>query len=82
MSTDKRHRLGSSFRRVWAANTMSNLGDGLYQFALPVLALTTTPSPALVAGVTVMLTLAWPLFGLQAGALVDRSRGPADWFPP
>jgi MFS family permease len=51
---------------------MSNLGDGLYQFALPVLALTTTQSPALVAGVTVMLTLAWPLFGLQAGAVVDR----------
>lgn len=72
MTTGKPPRPAASFRYLWAANTMSNLGDGLYQFALPVLALSTTQSPALVAGVTVMLTLAWPLFGLQAGALVDR----------
>jgi MFS family permease len=61
------------FRRLWGANSLSNLGDGLYTFMLPVLALQVTSSPALVAGVTVMLGLAWPLFGLQAGSIVDRA---------
>jgi MFS family permease len=62
-----------NFRRLWGANSLSNLGDGLYTFMLPVLALQLTTSPALVAGVTVMLGLAWPLFGLQAGSIVDRT---------
>lgn len=65
-------RSATPFRALWTANALSNLGDGLYQFALPILALTTTQSPALVSGVTVTLTLAWPLFGLHAGAIVDR----------
>ncbi len=60
------------FARLWTANVFSNLGDGLYQFALPLLALELTRSPSLVAGVTLMLTLAWPLFGLHAGTIVDR----------
>ena len=63
---------GLAYRTLWTANAFSNLGDGLYQFALPLLAFSTTQSPALVAGVTVALTLAWPLFGLHAGAIVDR----------
>jgi MFS family permease len=62
-----------NFWRLWGANSLSNLGDGLYTFMLPVLALELTTSPALVAGVTVMLGLAWPLFGLQAGSIVDRA---------
>lgn len=62
-------------RRFWnvlAANAASNLGDGLYQFALPLLALGLTRSPTLIAGVTLALTLAWLVFGLHAGSLVDR----------
>jgi MFS family permease len=62
----------SRFWRLWTANSLSNLGDGLYQFALPLLALDITRSPSLVSGVTLMLTLAWPIFGLHAGSVVDR----------
>lgn len=66
-------RLAEPFWRLWAANVLSNLGDGIYQFALPVLAIGATRSPVLVSSVTVTLTAAWPLFGLHAGAIVDRS---------
>jgi MFS family permease len=61
-----------SFGRLWTANAFSNLGDGIYQFALPLIALDLTRSPSLVSGVTLMLTLAWPVFGLHAGSVVDR----------
>jgi MFS family permease len=61
-----------AFWRLWTANGTSNLGDGLYQFALPLLALEISRAPSLVAGVTLMLTLAWPVFGLHAGSIVDR----------
>jgi MFS family permease len=60
------------FWRLWTGNAFSNLGDGLYQFALPLIALDITRSPSLVSGVTLMLTLAWPVFGLHAGSVVDR----------
>jgi MFS family permease len=60
------------FWRLWTASSLSNLGDGLYQFALPLLAVDITRSPSLVSGVTLMLTLAWPIFGLHAGSIVDR----------
>lgn len=62
-----------ALRALWAASGLSNLGDGLHQFALPLLAAQLTTAPSLVAGVTVMATLAWPLFGLQAGSIVDRT---------
>lgn len=65
-------RLGRSFAGLWAATGLTNLGDGLYLFALPLIAVDLTDSPGLVAGLTVVLTAAWPLFGLPAGGLVDR----------
>jgi MFS family permease len=65
-------RKPGAFWRLWTASSLSNLGDGLYQFALPLLALELTRSPSLIAGVTLMLTLAWPVFGLHAGSVVDR----------
>ena len=68
-ATDRRP---GAFWRLWTASSLSNLGDGLYQFALPLLALEITRSPSLVSGVTLMLTLAWPVFGLHAGSVVDR----------
>jgi MFS family permease len=60
------------FWRLWSASTLSNLGDGIYQFALPLLALELTRAPSLVSGVTLALTLAWPVFGLHGGGIVDR----------
>jgi len=51
---------------------MSNLADGVFQVALPLLALRLTRSPALIAGVSLAARLPWLLFALQAGALADR----------
>jgi MFS family permease len=63
---------GRGFWLLWSANSASNLGDGLYQFILPVLAVQLTSTPSLVAGVNVMLTISWLVFALQAGSIVDR----------
>ncbi|HEX8134236.1 MAG TPA: MFS transporter, partial [Actinomycetes bacterium] len=44
-------RLGLPFWRLWSASALSNLADGLVKIALPLVAVTVTDSPALVAGV-------------------------------
>jgi MFS family permease len=64
--------LGPSFWKLWSASALSNLADGLVKVALPLVAVTLTNSPTLVAGVTLAVTLPWLLFALPAGALVDR----------
>ncbi len=51
---------------------MSNLADGVFKVALPLVAVGFTRSPALIAGLTFAMTLPWLLFALPAGALVDR----------
>jgi MFS family permease len=69
----RRATLGSpNFVALWGSTTASNLADGLFQVALPLLALTLTRSPGLIAAVTFALTLPWLLFALPVGALVDR----------
>jgi MFS family permease len=68
----ERGRLGLAFWRLWSASTLSNLADGLVKIALPLVAVTLTDSPGLVAGVTLAVTLPWLLFALPAGALADR----------
>jgi MFS family permease len=65
-------RLGVPFWRLWSASALSNLADGLVKIALPLVAVTVTNSPALVAGVALAVTLPWLLFALPAGALADR----------
>jgi len=65
-------RLGLPFWQLWSASTLSNLADGLVKIALPLVAVTLTDSPGLVAGVTLAVTLPWLLFALPAGALADR----------
>jgi len=65
-------RLGLPFWRLWSASSVSNLADGLVKVALPLIAVTLTDSPGLVAGVTLAVTLPWLLFALPAGALADR----------
>jgi MFS family permease len=57
---------------LWSANALSNLGDGLYQTALPLLAASLSSQPLLLAGLTITLSLPWLVFALQAGSLVDR----------
>jgi MFS family permease len=64
--------LGPNYRRLWTASGFSNLADGVFQIALPLLALRLTRSPALIAGVALAGRLPWLVFALQAGALADR----------
>src|SRR5512145_717240 len=63
----------ANFWMVWSANSFSNLGDGLYQVTLPLLAAQLSRSPSLIAILGVMSSLPWLIFALQAGSIVDRS---------
>jgi MFS family permease len=64
--------LGPEYRKLWAASTISNLGDGVTLVAGPLLAATLTRDPVLVAGVAFAQRVPWLLFPLISGALVDR----------
>ena len=65
-------RLGRNYWRLWWANTISSTGDGAFVAALPLLAVTISRDPRLVAVVTAAIYLPWMLLSLPAGALVDR----------
>ncbi|GAA0943698.1 MFS transporter [Actinocorallia libanotica] len=67
-----RVKLPAGFGRLWTAQTVSSLGDGVTHAALPLLALTLTRDPMALAVVTAAGTLPWLLFGVLGGALVDR----------
>jgi MFS family permease len=71
-SAPGRSRLGSGYWRVWWANTVSSIGDGAFVSALPLLAVTITRDPRLIAVVSAAFYLPWLLLSLPAGALVDR----------
>ncbi|MEU9836888.1 MFS transporter [Streptosporangium sp. NPDC048047] len=62
----------AGFGRLWTAQTVSSLGDGVTHAALPLLTLTLTRDPMALAVVTAAGTLPWLLFGVLGGALVDR----------
>jgi MFS family permease len=64
--------LGPNYRKVWASAAASNLADGIFWVALPLIAVTLTTEPALVAGVSVAARLPWLFFVLFAGAIADR----------
>jgi MFS family permease len=61
-----------NYRKLWLATAVSNVGDGVREVALPLLAAATTRDPALVAGVAFANRLPWLLLSLVSGALVDR----------
>lgn len=63
---------GRNFGALWAGTAATNLADGVVKLTLPLVALSLTDSPALVAGTTLANTLPWLLFSLPAGALADR----------
>lgn len=62
----------SPFAKLWAASAISNVGDGIGLTAFPLLAASLSRDPAEVAGLTVAFTAPWLVFGIPAGALVDR----------
>ena len=64
--------LGLNYRKLWASSAVSNLSDGIFVVALPLIAVQLTTSPLLVAGVSIAGRLPWLVFVLIAGALADR----------
>jgi MFS family permease len=65
----------ADFRRLWAAETVSQVGTQITQLAMPVLAVTLLAATPLQMGVlTALETAAFLLIGLPAGAWVDRWR--------
>ena len=73
LTTATPERLGRSFWTLLASSAMSNLADGVFKVALPLLAVRFTRSPALVAGLQLVQTLPWLLGALHIGAVIDRS---------
>src|SRR5829696_365518 len=72
-TTDARPgRLGANYWKLWSASAASNLADGVFWIAFPLLAVRLTDSPVLIAGVAVVGRLPWIVFVLVAGALADR----------
>ncbi|WP_327025101.1 MFS transporter [Micromonospora sp. NBC_01739] len=61
-----------NFRALWAGAAVTNLADGVVKLTLPLVTVSMTDSPALVAGISVANTLPWLLFSLPAGVLADR----------
>lgn len=64
--------LGANYWKLWTSSAISNLADGVFFIALPLLAIRLTDSPALIAGLAFALRLPWLFFALIAGALADR----------
>ena len=64
--------LGPNYWKLWGSSAASNLADGIFWIAFPLLAIQLTDSPALVAGIAVAGRLPWLVFVLVAGALADR----------
>lgn len=64
--------MGRNYWRLLGASGASNLADGVFFIALPLIAIRFTDSPVLIAGLAVVSRLPWLLFVLVAGALADR----------
>lgn len=65
-------RLGRSYQRLWGASALSNLGDGVYLGALPLLAATLSRDPLDISLVVAASWLPWLLLGVLSGAVADR----------
>jgi MFS family permease len=67
-----RRSLGTTFSRLWWATGISSSGDGLLVVAMPLLALTLTRSPLLIAGLTGANRAARAIAALPGGVIADR----------
>jgi MFS family permease len=65
-------RVGSGFHRLVASSGLSNLADGVFTVALPLVTLRITRDPGAMGAVVLSQRLPWLLFALPAGALADR----------
>lgn len=64
--------MGPAFNRIWASSIVSNLSDGVMLAAVPLLAISLTDSPVLIAAIGAMVMLPWLLFAIPIGVMVDR----------
>lgn len=62
----------SQFGKLWAAGSVSSLGDGVTLAAGPLLAATLTRDPVQISWLMVAEQLPWTLLALPSGAVVDR----------
>jgi MFS family permease len=65
-------KLPLNYWKLWFADTISNLGNGVSAIAFPWLASALTRSPLTIAIVGLMSQLPWLLFTLPAGVITDR----------
>lgn len=64
--------LTPALRRILGAASISNLGDGIYFVALPLLGATITKDPTSIAGIAAVGMVPSLLLALPAGGFVDR----------
>ena len=64
--------LGTNFRWIFSSTSVSNLGDGVLLAAGPLLVVSVTREPIAVAMAVLAQRLPWLLFGVFAGAVIDR----------
>lgn len=64
--------LGTNFRWIWSSSTVANLADGVLLAAGPLLVASITLEPFPIAMALFVQRLPWLLFGVLAGALIDR----------
>ena len=72
-STRPVDRLPAAYWRLWTASTISNLGDGVFMVALPLLAARLTRSEVSISLVAAAASLPWLILSLPIGAIIDRS---------
>ena len=65
-------RFGTGFRRLLASSWASDLGDGVALAAGPLLVVSQTRDPFLIALATLLQRLPWHVLGLHAGVIADR----------
>jgi MFS family permease len=65
-------KLDGNYWRLWWANAINCVGDGAFNAALPLLAVTVTKDPRQIALIATATYLPWLLFSLPAGVIVDR----------
>ena len=67
-----RRSLGGAFRRLWWATGISASGDGLLAVAVPLLALTLSRNPLVIAGLTGANRASAAIAALPGGLVADR----------
>ena len=72
MTSTDTARLPPAYWRLWGASTISNLGDGVFIVALPLLAARLTRSELSISFIGVATALPWLVLSLPIGAMVDR----------